>query len=100
MQIKKNVDAPYSVVFKWRLEQEHEMKARNGGRGLNDEQVRRYVWRSQAILSSHIRGRLVDRFIPAYVFFGDSVTGNPSWRGRGLVVTVGENRQVLGVEHL
>jgi D-glycerate 3-kinase len=30
-------------VYKWRLQQEHSMKAKNGGKGMSDEQVARYV---------------------------------------------------------
>ena len=77
------------------------MKARNGGKGMDDEQVRRCVWGKVLVFGqSHtFRGRFVDRYVPGYVFFGDGVRSNPSWRGRGLAVTVGENRQVLGVEH-
>ena len=29
----------YDIVYKWRLEQEHHMKARNGGKGMTDDQV-------------------------------------------------------------
>ena len=29
----------YDQVYKWRLEQEHYMKARNGGKGMTDDQV-------------------------------------------------------------
>ena len=31
------------VIYKWRLQQEHTMKASNGGRGMSDEQVTRWV---------------------------------------------------------
>ncbi|KAL0072485.1 hypothetical protein AAF712_000248 [Marasmius tenuissimus] len=47
----------YSVVYKWRLEQEHYMKRFNGGKGMSDEAVKLFV----------------DRYIPGYVFFGDGV---------------------------
>jgi len=30
----------YAVVYKWRLEQEHNMKATNGGRGMSDLAVK------------------------------------------------------------
>jgi len=33
----------YHVVYKWRLEQEHNMKARNGGRGMSDAAVKSSV---------------------------------------------------------
>lgn len=28
------------LIYKWRLHQEHEMKAKNGGQGMSDEQVK------------------------------------------------------------
>ncbi|KJA27791.1 hypothetical protein HYPSUDRAFT_34939 [Hypholoma sublateritium FD-334 SS-4] len=49
------IQSKYSVVYKWRLQQEHHMKSVNGGRGMTDEDVKRFV----------------DRYIPGYVFFGD-----------------------------
>jgi D-glycerate 3-kinase len=34
----------YAIVYKWRLEQEHNMKARNGGQGLTDAAVKSFVY--------------------------------------------------------
>ncbi|KAF8229026.1 P-loop containing nucleoside triphosphate hydrolase protein [Tricholoma matsutake] len=36
----------YSIIYRWRLEQEHSMKASNGGRGMSDEAVKLslYTW--------------------------------------------------------
>ncbi|EGO26260.1 hypothetical protein SERLADRAFT_463124 [Serpula lacrymans var. lacrymans S7.9] len=108
LQIKPPEHSPYAIIYKWRLQQEHNMKSRNGGKGMSDEQVKRFV----------------DRYIPGYVFFGDGVTKGleadvkaeegkcdneasvqgaltarrPSWIGRGLVITIGEEREVLGVD--
>jgi D-glycerate 3-kinase len=31
-------------VYKWRLQQEHAMKAKNGGKGMSDEQVKRWAF--------------------------------------------------------
>ncbi|KAG6920190.1 hypothetical protein DXG01_004959 [Tephrocybe rancida] len=74
----------HSIVYKWRLQQEHNMKAANGGRGMSDEAVKAFV----------------DRYIPGYVFFGDipppSVT--PRWTGRSLRLLIDEERRQLGVE--
>jgi D-glycerate 3-kinase len=52
--------------------------------------------------------RFVDRYIPGYVFFSDGVTEGlllpdgsrqpPSWKGRGLRITIGETREVVKVE--
>lgn len=39
LQIKPVESHPYDYIYKWRLQQEHNMKARNGGKGMSDEQV-------------------------------------------------------------
>ncbi|KIY50268.1 P-loop containing nucleoside triphosphate hydrolase protein [Fistulina hepatica ATCC 64428] len=77
----------YSVIYKWRLEQEHYMKAHNGGKGMSDDQVKKFV----------------DRYIPGYVFFGDGITqGAPDfvspWLGKGLRIVLSANRDVVGVK--
>ncbi|KAJ7072642.1 P-loop containing nucleoside triphosphate hydrolase protein, partial [Mycena amicta] len=74
----------FSVVYKWRLQQEHHMKAGNGGRGMDDAAVKAFV----------------DRYIPGYVFFGDGPTlgfagREPRWKGRLQVCTLDENRSVV-----
>ncbi|KIJ65926.1 hypothetical protein HYDPIDRAFT_87458 [Hydnomerulius pinastri MD-312] len=91
IQIKGPASSPYAIIYKWRLQQEHNMKATNGGRGMTDEQVKTFV----------------DRYIPGYVFFGDGVTRGsvdeagrgkaPTWSGRGLVVTIGSERELLEI---
>jgi D-glycerate 3-kinase len=40
-QIKPPEEHPYAYIYAWRLEQEHSMKAKNGGKGMSDEQVKR-----------------------------------------------------------
>ncbi|KAG6841370.1 hypothetical protein C0991_011710 [Blastosporella zonata] len=74
----------YSIIYKWRLQQEHNMKATNGGRGMSDEAVKGFV----------------DRYIPGYVFFGDIPPSfsAPRWAGRGLKLLIDDERQQLGVE--
>ncbi|KIM63976.1 hypothetical protein SCLCIDRAFT_677169 [Scleroderma citrinum Foug A] len=74
------------AFIQWRLQQEHDMKARNGGRGMTDEQVKAFV----------------DRYIPGYVFFADGVTNGlsergktPRWIGRGLEVVIGPERELI-----
>ncbi|KAI6116022.1 P-loop containing nucleoside triphosphate hydrolase protein [Pisolithus sp. B1] len=87
IQIKGPSSCPYEIIYKWRLEQEHYMKARNGGKGMTDEQVKAFV----------------DRYIPGYVFFGDGVNNGlldtegkpPRWIGSGLVVTIGQDRELI-----
>ncbi|KAL0570947.1 hypothetical protein V5O48_010014 [Marasmius crinis-equi] len=93
----------YSVVYKWRLEQEHAMKRSNGGKGMSDKAVKLFV----------------DRYIPGYVFFGDGVVNGvssaasssestdqaapqfirPPWLGKSLRVVLGIERDVVGVEN-
>ncbi|KAH9856000.1 P-loop containing nucleoside triphosphate hydrolase protein [Lenzites betulinus] len=91
IQIRPPDEHPYSFIYKWRLQQEHHMKARNGGKGMSDAQVEGFV----------------DRYIPGYLFFGDGVTGGyelvpgrrtlPPWSDHGLCVKIGENREVVHV---
>ncbi|KAI0645227.1 P-loop containing nucleoside triphosphate hydrolase protein [Trametes meyenii] len=91
IQIKPPDEYPYTYIYKWRLQQEHHMKARNGGKGMSDEQVEVFV----------------DRYIPGYVFFGDGVVNGyeevlnrktlPPWTGHGLRLEIGENREVVRV---
>lgn len=33
---------PYDYIYKWRLQQEHNMKTANEGKGMTDEQVEKY----------------------------------------------------------
>lgn len=44
-QIKPVEGHPYDYIYKWRLQQEHNMKAKNGGIGMTDEQVEKCVVR-------------------------------------------------------
>ncbi|KAI0359620.1 P-loop containing nucleoside triphosphate hydrolase protein [Trametes cingulata] len=91
IQIKPPDEHPYTYIYKWRLQQEHHMKAEKGGRGMTDEQVEKFV----------------DRYIPGYVFFGDGVVDGyeeapgkrslPPWSGHGLQIRIGENREVVDV---
>lgn len=41
VQIKPPDETPYSLIYMWRLQQEHDMKSKNGGRGMTDEEVKR-----------------------------------------------------------
>ena len=40
-QIAPPIESPYVHIYKWRLEQEHAMKATTGGKGMTDEQVKK-----------------------------------------------------------
>jgi len=89
IQIKPVESSPYVFIYNWRLQQEHNMKAHNGGKGMSDEEVTSFV----------------DRYIPGYVFFGGGVERGyttadghalpPPWIGSGLKVIIGEQREVL-----
>jgi len=91
IQIKPVESHPYDYIYKWRLQQEHNMKAANGGRGMTDAQVEKFV----------------DRYIPGYVFFGDGIVQggldeqgrhqSPPWLGSGLCIQIGESREVVHV---
>jgi len=58
VQVSPQAVDPYVPIYKWRLHQEHEMKAKNGGQGMTDEQVKTFV----------------DRYIPGYHFLVEGVT--------------------------
>ncbi|KAF8583823.1 P-loop containing nucleoside triphosphate hydrolase protein [Ramaria rubella] len=89
VQIQPPAHAPYEYIYTWRLQQEHYMKAINGGIGMSDEQIQSFV----------------DRYIPGYVFFGLGVTkggtaeGEPRWKNKGIRITIDQKRQVVGTEN-
>ncbi|PWN53883.1 P-loop containing nucleoside triphosphate hydrolase protein [Violaceomyces palustris] len=80
-------------VYKWRLDQERAMKANNGGKGMTDEEVRRFV----------------DRYMPGYELYLSTVrTGGPGeggkgqsppWVGGGLTILVDEERNPVEEEY-
>jgi len=90
IQMSSSDTSSYDLVYKWRLEQEHYMKARNGGKGMTDDQVVSFV----------------DRYIPGYTFFGDTVESGyvnehgqsvpPPWMGKALRILIGAEREVVG----
>ncbi|KAJ6495768.1 P-loop containing nucleoside triphosphate hydrolase protein [Mycena vitilis] len=88
VQLQPSGSSPLSVIYKWRLEQEHYMKARNGGQGMSDAGVKAFV----------------DRYIPGYVFFGDGPTigfgSKPRWNGNSLRIIIDDERVVVGTEKL
>jgi pantothenate kinase-related protein Tda10 len=75
----------YQSVFMWRLEQEHAMKAANGGRGMTDEEVRAFV----------------KRYMPGYELWKEGIWNDESspWRGRGLRLFYDPDRKVTTVEY-
>jgi pantothenate kinase-related protein Tda10 len=64
----------YDYVYAWRLEQEHNMKRANGGKGMSDEEVEAFV----------------DRYMPCYELYGTQTVARPS-----LVLTYGRDREVV-----
>ncbi|GAA5873695.1 hypothetical protein JCM1840_003005 [Sporobolomyces johnsonii] len=70
-------------VWEWRLEQEHNMKAKNGGIGMSDEQVKTFI----------------ARYMPGYELFLCGIDApHSTWKGKGLRVKIGRGREVVGVE--
>ncbi|GAA5982260.1 hypothetical protein JCM10908_004805 [Rhodotorula pacifica] len=71
-------------VWEWRLEQEHNMKAKNGGIGMTDEQVKAFI----------------ARYMPGYELWLPNVTKGEtnSWRGKGLQIQLNKAREAVGVE--
>lgn len=39
-QIKGPSNSPYAIIYQWRLQQEQDMKVKNGGQGMTDAQVK------------------------------------------------------------
>jgi pantothenate kinase-related protein Tda10 len=70
-----------SHILAWRLEQEHAMKAANGGHGMSDDEVRAFV----------------ERYLPGYELWGD--ISSEQWDS-ALVLEFGEHREVERVEKL
>ncbi|KAH9952684.1 P-loop containing nucleoside triphosphate hydrolase protein [Russula dissimulans] len=58
LQISPLSQNPYRPIYKWRSEQEDDMKAKRNGQGMTDEQVKTFV----------------DRYIPGYHIFVQGVT--------------------------
>jgi len=106
VQISPPSETPYLPIYKWRLEQEVDLKARRNGQGMTDEQVKTFV----------------DRYIPGYHFFVQTVTTGgydqqtglhhmPPWLqdepppsdkrppARCLRMTIDENRRLRAVEY-
>ena len=69
--------SPWSLVYPWRLEAEHAMKARNGGHGMSDEQV----W------------AFVQRYLPSYELFSHDMRTAPVWPGHCLCLVIGADRR-------
>lgn len=69
----------FDHVYRWRLQQEHHMKSLNGGQGMSDEEVERFV----------------DRYMPVYECYAEDSHAAPS-----LTMYFGPDREVEKVEQL
>lgn len=69
-------------VYIWRTQQEHAMKASNGGQGMSDEDVKAFV----------------DRYMPGYYLFLDTIQENEQWKGKSKTITIDLERTVVSVE--
>lgn len=67
----------FDHVYRWRLQQEHHMKSLNGGKGMTDEEVERFV----------------DRYMPVYECYAEDAHPSPS-----LTMFFGPDREVEKVE--
>ncbi|GAC96127.1 hypothetical protein PHSY_003707 [Pseudozyma hubeiensis SY62] len=68
-------------VYIWRTQQEHAMKASNGGIGMSDEGVKAFV----------------DRYMPGYHLFLDTIQQNDQWKGRSKTITIDLDRTIVDV---
>ena len=66
-------------VWKWRLQQEHSMKAKNGGVGMTDEEVKDFI----------------GRYMPGYELFMDGIASQEApWAGRGMRMVLNSERNI------
>ncbi|CAK7894933.1 probable ATP-dependent kinase Tda10p [[Candida] anglica] len=76
------LDSDYKNVYKWRLEQEHDLIAKSGS-GMTDEQVVKFI----------------DRYIPVYeLYYDDMCEKGCVTEGQNLRLVIGENRELLVVQ--
>ncbi|GMK55984.1 hypothetical protein CspeluHIS016_0210400 [Cutaneotrichosporon spelunceum] len=72
----------YEHVFQWRLQQEHEMKAKKG-EGMSDSAVHAFV----------------ERYMPSYeLWAGGVLDADAPWAGNVLRLRYGKDREVTGLE--
>jgi len=72
-----------NFIWRWRIQQEHEMKAKNGGIGMSDEEVKRFIF----------------RYMPCYELYGKpsgEACGDQAIRP-GLKIVMDEERRVVDV---
>ncbi|KAK4046872.1 hypothetical protein OIV83_005768 [Microbotryomycetes sp. JL201] len=70
-------------VWQWRLQQEHNMMAQNGGVGMTDEQVKDFI----------------ARYMPGYELFLDGIErADAPWHSKGLRLVIGQQREIVATE--
>ncbi|WAQ93119.1 hypothetical protein PtA15_18A177 [Puccinia triticina] len=72
-----------NFIWRWRIQQENEMKAKNGGIGMSEEEVKKFIF----------------RYIPCYELYGQSAD-DPNSKGivpASLKVVMDEERRVVDV---
>ncbi|KAA1111258.1 hypothetical protein PGTUg99_003813 [Puccinia graminis f. sp. tritici] len=72
-----------NFIWRWRIQQENEMKAKNGGIGMSEEEVKNFIF----------------RYMPCYELYGQSVD-DPDGKGMipaSLKVVMDEERKVVDV---
>lgn len=84
------------------VQQEHNMKAKNGGVGMTDDQVIAFIARC-VLLSLLLQPLPADerarRYMPGYELFLEGVQSpEASWKGKGLKLVVGRGREIVGTE--
>lgn len=69
-----------TYVWDWRLEQEHNMMAKNGGKGMTDDQVRRFI----------------ERYMPGYELFLEGVRAQGTrWKTKGMQLVLSKTRDIV-----
>ncbi|KAI7939505.1 hypothetical protein MJO29_014241 [Puccinia striiformis f. sp. tritici] len=74
-----------NFIWQWRIQQENEMKAKNGGIGMSDDEVKKFIF----------------RYMPCYELYGKSVIEsdtNPTMISSSLKVVMDEGRKAVNVD--
>lgn len=83
-------------------QQEHNMKAKNGGVGMSDEEVKAFIGRYAVRNYMETLIRLMhrySRYMPGYELFLDGLSGpSAPWHGNGLRLVLNDKRDVVAEE--
>ncbi|KAK9455734.1 P-loop containing nucleoside triphosphate hydrolase protein [Dipodascopsis uninucleata] len=79
------------IVYKWRMQQEHELRKRTNGRGMTDDAVKEFV----------------NGYMPCYELYWNGLRSRALWRdkmekmkNRMLRFIMGDNREIIRIEIL